>query len=349
MQQIKNILCFMDSNFYTTFVYKVNMKEDMNNGVKNIITKLLPVCALLSLMLNANTACSSEQAGKKQSAAIAADTVTTLVLPAIPAMLSTPELRADYLARHYWDNVDFADTNYIHHPEVTEQGWVDFIDILRLVSADTADDALKQLFLRAEKEKKCYTYLTSLAEKYLYDPNSPMRNEEFYISVLDAMLKSPVMDDTEKIRPKARRELAQKNRAGTKALDFTYTLANGKQGNLHGIKAPYTLLFINNPGCHACGEAIEALKRSPATAQAIARKRVKVLSLYPDADLAEWRKHLSDFPDEWINGYDKKRTIEQKNLYDLKAIPTLYLLDEDKTVLLKDVTAQEIEEYLQNI
>lgn len=37
-----------------------------------------------------------------------------------------------------------------------------------------------------------------------------MRNEELYISVLDAMLQSPVMDNTEKIRPKARRELAQK-------------------------------------------------------------------------------------------------------------------------------------------
>mgnify|MGYP002527024690 FL=1 len=52
---------------------------------------------------------------------------------------------------------------------------------------------------------------------------------------------------------------------------------------------------------------------------------------------------------EWINGYDKKQTIEQNNLYDLKAIPTLYLLDKDKTVLLKDVTTKEIEEYLQNI
>jgi len=39
--------------------------------------------------------------------------------------------------------------------------------------------------------------------------------------------------------------------------------------------------------------------------------------------------------------------IDQKNLYDLKAIPTLYLLDKDKTVLLKDATAEEIEEYLQ--
>ena len=261
-------------------------------------------------------------------------------------MLNTPELRADYLARHYWDNVNFTDTNYIHHPEVTEQAWVNFIDILRLVPASTGDTALKTLFAQTEKEKKCYMYLTSLADKYLYDPNSPMRNEELYISVLDAMLKSSVMDDTEKIRPKARRELAQKNRVGTKALDFTYTLANGQQGNLYNIKAPYTLLFINNPGCHACTETIEGLKQAPIISQLIKEKKLIVLSIYPDEELDDWRKHLNEFPKEWINGYDKKFTIKEKQLYDLKAIPTLYLLNKEKTVLLKDATTQAIEEYL---
>lgn len=301
----------------------------------------------LSLLLNTNSACSNGQSDNKpQPEMTTADTITAFALPAIPPMLNTPELRADYLARHYWDNVNFADTNYIHHPEITEQAWVDFIDVLRLTPASTADTALKALFAQAEKEKKCYVYMAELADKYLYDPNSPMRNEELYISVLDALLTSSVMDENEKIRPKARRELAQKNRLGTKALDFIYTLANGKQSSLYSIKAPYTLLFINNPGCHACAETIEALKSSPAICQAIAGNRMKVLSLYPDANPDEWQKHLSDFPQEWINGYDKQQAIEQKNLYDLKAIPTLYLLDRNKTVLLKDVTAGEIEEYL---
>ena len=58
--------------------------------------------------------------------------------------------------------------------------------------------------------RKYSTYITDLADKYLYDPNSPMRNEEFYIPVLDAMLASPVLEEIEKVRPKARRELAQK-------------------------------------------------------------------------------------------------------------------------------------------
>ena len=75
-----------------------------------------------------------------------------------------------------------------------------------------------------------------------------MRNEEFYIPVLEAMIASPVLNETEKIRPQARLKLAQKNRIGTKALNFTYTLASGAQGSLYQLKAEYLLLFINNPG-----------------------------------------------------------------------------------------------------
>ena len=66
-----------------------------------------------------------------------------------------------------------------------------------------------------------------------------------------------------------------------------------------------------------------------------------------DEDKEEWERHLPDFPKEWINGYDKKLVIKEKNLYDLKAIPTLYLLDKDKKVLLKDATVAQIDQYLQ--
>ena len=41
-------------------------------------------------------------------------------------------------------------------------------------------------------------------------------------------------------------------------------------------------------------------------------------------------------PDNWINSYDKSMKMKNDELYDLRAIPTLYLLDQDKVVLLKD-------------
>ncbi|MBD9093702.1 DUF5106 domain-containing protein [Bacteroides stercorirosoris] len=293
------------------------------------------------------TACGNRKASDNQAEDIKSDSTKIFALPVIPALLNTPESRADYLVRHYWENVDFADTTYLDHREVMEQAWVDYIDIMKLVPEETAISAIKQMYKDAGKKKKVFFYFTDLAEKYLYDPNSPMRNEELYIPVLDAMLESTVLDDTEKILPKGRRELAEQNRLGRQAEDFTYTLVSGKSGTLYGVKADYTLLFINNPGCHACEEGIKELKQAPAINKEFEAGNLKILSVYPDEDKEEWERHLSDFPKEWINGYDKKLMIKEKNLYDLKAIPTLYLLDKNKKVLLKDAVVGQIEQYLQ--
>jgi hypothetical protein len=53
-------------------------------------------------------------------------------------------------------------------------------------------------------------------------------------------------------------------------------------------------------------------------------------------------------PAEWIQGRDEYG-LYKNNVYDLRAIPSLYLLDKDKKVLLKDCTdLKEIEKSLKN-
>ena len=154
-------------------------------------------------------ACKSGNASSLNKNDVIQDTIKTFTLPAIPND-DSPGTTADFLVKHYWDNVNFADTNYIHHPEVTEQAWADYCDILNHVPLETAQEAMRKTIEQTNVDKKVFTYITDLADKYLYDPNSPMRNEEFYIPVLDAMLASPLLEEIEKVRPKARRELAQK-------------------------------------------------------------------------------------------------------------------------------------------
>ena len=47
-----------------------------------------------------------------------------------------------------------------------------------------------------------------------------------------------------------------------------------------------------------------------------------------------------------LNVHDASQAISRQRLYDLKAIPCLYLLDADKRVLLKDATVEQVELYL---
>ena len=263
----------------------------------------------------------------------------------VPVMYTTPEARAEFVAMHYWDNFNFKDTSYVSLPEITEQAWSDYLQVLSIVPRNVSSEAMRRLIGQAAADSIMLAYFEKLSDKYLYDPNSPVRNEDLYISVLESLLALPIAP-VEKSTFNYRLSLAKKNKVGAEATDFTYTLQNGKQGRLYSIAADYTLLFINNPGCGACAETIKALKTSPVIGNLLDNKRLAILSFYPDEDLEEWNKHLSDMSPLWINGYDKKLVIRDNDLYDLRAIPTLYLLNREKTVLLKDASFDKIEKYL---
>ena len=66
-----------------------------------------------------------------------------------------------------------------------------------------------------------------------------------------------------------------------------------------------------------------------------------VLAIYTEGNLDVWKTTISELPKEWIVGTDREE-IKQRCLYDLKAMPSLYLLDGDKKVILKDVSYRKI-------
>lgn len=278
-----------------------------------------------------------------------AEPVKKFPMVSVPATIDAPEARADYLAEHYWSKFDFSDTAYIHLPAITEQALADYIGILGHTSSpETARRSIKKMMAGAAAHPQMFNHFYDLYEKYLYDPNSPLRNEEYYISVLEAVLSSSVLSETEKIRPAHQLGLSMKNRLGRQASDFTYTLADGTTGRLYDIKAPYILLFFYNPDCSSCREVKEAFLASPRFEQLERSGQLQVVAFYPDEDLEAWTAHLSDMPARWIVGYDKTQTLREKETYDLKAIPTLYLLDANKTVLLKDADLSQVENYLED-
>lgn len=267
-------------------------------------------------------------------------------MPAIPDSLQTEVGRAMYLAKHYWDKFDFADTSYIDKPELTEQAFSNYVNLLSMMPERISRPSVNDVFTKAEADSAMYRYFVELSEKYLHDPNSPMRNEDLYIMVLNNILASDKLSDVERIRPEAHLRMAVKNRVGQKANDFRYTLASGAQHKLYDLKAEYTLLYINNPDCNACAALTSDIQASELLRTMIDNGTLKVLAVYPDEDLTAWQNHRKEMPAAWINAYDKERMVRSEKLYDLQAIPTIYLLDKDKTVLLKDVAnVQPLERY----
>lgn len=76
---------------------------------------------------------------------------------------------------------------------------------------------------------------------------------------------------------------------------------------------------------------------------------LKILTLYPEEDVALWQEQLGSMSAKWINAYDKGQVLTKDLLYNLSSIPSFYLLDKEKKVLLKDADWIQIVEYLERI
>ena len=78
----------------------------------------------------------------------------------------------------------------------------------------------------------------------------------------------------------------------------------------------------------------------------IAQGRLAIVNIYIDKELEEWREYEPNYPRSWISGYDHNYIISEELLYNVRAIPSLYLLDAEKRVILKDPPCEKAIRYL---
>lgn len=267
--------------------------------------------------------------------------------PEIPQMMTDPQQRAFYYVKHYWDEYSLADTAFIRSTD-TEQLFADFVDALKYVDLQESGTALRNMMNLMETDSTAYAHFCFLSEKYFYDPNSPMRNEEYYIPVLEQMLDSHRLTEYEKLRPADQLEQTLKNRPGDVAADFTYVTPQdmNKAQRMSSVKADYTLLFFYNPDCSNCREYEGILAGIPAFVELQEKGALRVLAVYPDEDRDEWLLKSPHMPKGWIVGWNRQGDIRGKMLYDIRATPTLYLLDKQKKVILKDAPLERVIQYL---
>ena len=283
--------------------------------------------------------------------------------PDVPAMITDNREALDYIAVHYWDKFFSEDRPGVQDTSLvrgfTQEAFNEAIRqfALYLHGATPAQglEGCRRLLNNAEKlqlENPEGTIWDKVSETYdslLMDPNSPYRNEEYCIPLLEKYLTSPLATEEEKAHAERDLPRFKLNRLGEKAADFAFTLRNGRVVTLYGIDADYTILFFSNPGCNNCREVMETLQNVPGIDQLIDDKALAVANVYPDEDLGEWIKYSEIYPKNWLNGYDHLLAVNNVPLYNLRAIPSVYLLDREKRVLLKDTPTEFLLAFLQQI
>lgn len=222
-------------------------------------------------------------------------------------------------------------------PQADEKQFAHFLLGLEHQTPTQQAEQIGALLAKAEQNNATAWFLT-LAEKYLYDPNSPYRNDEQYLLFLQYVATHQLADYTTNPRYQKHYTMVQKNRVGMPAAEFPYTTQAGEEGHLYGVQSQYILLFFHDPNCEECQLVKQQMESQHAH---FLQKGVQVVAVYIDDEVEAWLK--AQYPSAWLSVYAPE--IDQQDLYDIKALPTLYLLDTNKYVLQKDVSLDKILKY----
>jgi hypothetical protein len=276
-------------------------------------------------------------------------------------MISGQQEALEYMAVNYWNGMtDPSRRNYpsdsllvsgVRRGDV-EQKFADWTSIMEYAGNGIWSKAVGNLYDRAlacerkDTVSQVFEIFVDLFQKYYYDPNSPMRNEDVYYHFVSRYASYEGLTDVEKAKYEREARLCALNRIGTRASDFRFADRRGNITNLYDIKAELTLLFFSNPGCDACMNIINVLREDPVISSMVASGRLAVANIYIDEDIQAWRSYMPVYPEEWYNGFDPDMVLRNNEIYAVRAIPSLYLLDSEKRVIMKDAPEERLFRYL---
>lgn len=236
-----------------------------------------------------------------------------------------------------WEGFAFENKQAVESREAEER-FAHFLLSLERMAPTQQAEQIGELLAAAEGNNASAHFLT-LAEKYLYDPNSPYRNDEQYLLFLQYASEHRLKDYIANSRYQKHYMMVQKNRVGNAATDFAYSTQVGEKGNLYSLQSQYTLLFFHDPNCEECQFVKQQLESQQLN---FAQRGVQIVAVYIDEEVDAWRK--AQYLPYWLSVYAPD--IDKQDLYDIKALPTLYLLDNNKKVLLKDAPLMQIVKFL---
>lgn len=299
-------------------------------------------------LLIGNLTISCNKSGKDTSEAT--KNVSNLVFkaPIIPDIITDPSLRADYVMSHYWDNYNFNDTALLK-TQMPEQAFVDFIHICSNIEEEKALSGINTLLQKVSSNSFTLHHFLKLGDKYLYDPNSAYRNDAWYLLILKVAINMGFKNEAENYKYKKRFQLCSKNNTGSKAEDFKISYIDNTSIRMYSVRSEYLIIYFHNPECEDCKITGKKLAESPVINSLISSGKLNLLSVYTDEDLSIWDRHYDELPSNWINTYNNDAEVKNLEIYDIKAIPTLYLLDKSKKVIMKDAKPEDLLFYLSNI
>lgn len=284
-----------------------------------------------------------------------------------------------YYKAHFFDGVDFTDDRIVTIPFFDDRVKRYFDGVIYQYSADSLIKEIDMVLGKCKEQGLVYNLLLAHFT-YKYETDTRMGFDKVFVHLADKYItsgkaKEVYTEETiKKIgdRVKILRNLLIDSKAselymidttdGKKAMKMGFDTVSTSKGatdlyykhldaltpmfkTLYTVKSKYTVLVFWDVDCGHCQTEIPKLNE--------ALKKIKgkidftTYAVYTKEDLKGWLKFINKHKLEFMNVFDPVHLNNIKDKYDVVATPVIYVLDKNKIIKGKKLSAEQVPDILE--
>ena len=303
-----------------------------------------------------------------------------MVLTQMFNFLSDPEIpptvdsasRFYYYRDHYWDNMDFTSACILRSP-VYKGKLMRYFDNLFPQHPDSLWEAADKLVSKTLANKELFRYtLGTIINKYAesklicmdgvavrltykyytkdnvfwldtVETNRQRSNAESFMPTLCNLPAPPLMMYDTTLQRKVNKIVDSDTNEITRGDKLYRLLQKEKTTDLYDVKAEYTILVFWDPDCGHCKKEMPIIKKLYDTVKSMG---VQTYAVCVEQDFENFVKYIREHKLDWINVSDIYNMTGFRKSYNLNSTPQIFLLDKNKRIMYKRLSAEQLKEIL---
>jgi peroxiredoxin len=288
------------------------------------------------------------------SAFLLANYVPTLDISKLPSEIQQNDsmlllARFNYQKEHFWDYFDYTDERLLYTPLFKPKLETWFTKVL-YQNYDSVKPYVYKFIEDVRPNKRIFQFAVSWFLNSSINSNIMGMDALFVDLARSYYLSGQAFWTTEESMKTIRENVifAEHNLIGKTAPDLTLENIDSEFVNLHKIQSKITIVMIYEPDCSHCKEFVP--KFHDTVYQEFKNKGLKVFAIYSMDKKEEWAEFLTKHNlYDWINVWDETHVSQFKVLYDARKTPAVYVLDENKKIIAKGMSVEQIDNMLKNL
>jgi peroxiredoxin len=248
-----------------------------------------------------------------------------------------------YQQKHFWDNFDYTDPRFLYTPLLKPKLETWFNKVL-YQHYDSVRQPVFEFIENVKPNKRIFQFATSWFLNSSIN-SKIMGMDALFVDLAETYyLSGEAFWATDESMKKIRENVMffQNNLIGKTAPNLTLEGVDGEFFDLHQIDKKLTAVLIYEPNCSHCKVFVPEFYNT--VYQKYKNKGLEVFAIYSMDNKEEWVKFLEKHKMwDWIIVWDKDRVSRFKILYDVRKTPRIFILDENKKIISKDLSVEQLD------